>query len=308
MNNPYFSVITPTYNRAHMLSKAIESVLAQTFTDWELLIIDDGSTDNTKQEVQKFTDKRIRYFYQPNAERSAARNNGISLAKGEFICFLDSDDVWRENHLQAHFEKINICGNKQAFYFTGMTWNFPDRKQDVIFESPKGKNQIEYVIDNQIAPSTVCIHRSILIINNFNSDLRINEDVELFARIAANHELIQVPFATVNFLIHNKNTKALEKNYITPQIKAMRIVFSNPFLRNKISASFIKQNFQNLRHQLINHYLLTGEFLKMNKEIVRFLILYPSHFQNKSKIVLLLYHLPGGKFLQKIVGKLKQQK
>jgi len=306
MNKPYFSVIIPTYNRANMLSNAIDSVLAQAFTDWELLIIDDGSTDNTKQEVQKFTDKRIRYIYQSNAERSAARNSGISLAKGEFICFLDSDDSWRENHLQTHFEKIKASDNQQAFFFTGMTWNFPNRKLDVIFESPEGNNPVEYVITNQIAPSTVCIYHSILKNNNFNTALRINEDVELFARIAADHALIQIPFATVNFLIHNKNTKTLEKNYIIPQIEAMRIIFSNRLLKNKISNTFKKQRFENLRHQLINHYLKTEEFTKMNLEIVRFLILYPSHYQNKSKLVSLVYHLPGGNFLQKLVGKLKQ--
>lgn len=305
MNSPYFSVIIPTYNRADMLSKAIESVLAQTFIDWELLIIDDGSTDHSKREVEKFLDERIQYFYQQNAERSAARNKGISLAKGEFICFLDSDDLWRENHLQTHFDKIKACNNQQAFYFTGMTWNFPERKQDIIFESPEGKNRAEYVIDNQIGTPTVCIHNSILKKYYFNTALRINEDVELFARIVTQHQLFQIPVSTVDVIVHNKNTKALEKNYITPQIEAMRIIFSNPLLKNKISTSFKKQRFQNLHHQLINYYIQTKEFSKMNKEIVRFLILYPSHFQNKSKIVLLLYHLPGGNFLRKLVAKFK---
>ena len=86
-----FSIIIPTYNRAAFLPKAIESVLAQTYTDWELIVVDDGSTDNTREVVAQYNDERIIYIYQENAERSAARNNGISQAKGDFICFMDSD-------------------------------------------------------------------------------------------------------------------------------------------------------------------------------------------------------------------------
>lgn len=89
----HFSVIIPTYNRASMLPKAIESVLAQTYPNWELIIVDDGSTDNTKELVANFIEKdgRIKYIYQENAERSAARNNGIKNAKGEYICFLEQN-------------------------------------------------------------------------------------------------------------------------------------------------------------------------------------------------------------------------
>src|ERR1035437_3389515 len=106
MNNPVFSIILPTFNRAHMLSKAIESVLSQSFVNWELLIVDDGSTDNTALLVSNYTDVRIQYIYQQNQERSAARNNGIVKAKGQYICFLDSDDYFREDHLFRFYESL----------------------------------------------------------------------------------------------------------------------------------------------------------------------------------------------------------
>ena len=102
---PFYSVIIPTYNRAKLISEAIKSVLEQTFKDWELIIVDDGSTDNTKETVQKFYDERIKYHYQENQERSAARNTGIDLATGDYLCFLDSDDYYLENHLQS-FKKV----------------------------------------------------------------------------------------------------------------------------------------------------------------------------------------------------------
>jgi glycosyltransferase involved in cell wall biosynthesis len=89
LNAPFFSVVIPTFNRANMISGAIQSVLEQTFKDFELIVIDDGSTDQTAQIIGGFNDERIKYNYQQNTERSQARNNGIKIARGRYICFLD---------------------------------------------------------------------------------------------------------------------------------------------------------------------------------------------------------------------------
>jgi glycosyltransferase involved in cell wall biosynthesis len=90
--HPFFSVIIPTYNRAHLLPRAIKSVIAQTFTSFELIIVDDGSTDQTENVVRQFADNRIRYITQENKGRCAARNAGIAVAVADYITFLDSDD------------------------------------------------------------------------------------------------------------------------------------------------------------------------------------------------------------------------
>ncbi len=79
MHHPFLSIIIPTYNRAHTLRRPIDSILAQTFTDWELIIVDDGSTDDTKEIIEAYKDPRIRYVWQENQERSAARNHEWSL-------------------------------------------------------------------------------------------------------------------------------------------------------------------------------------------------------------------------------------
>jgi glycosyltransferase involved in cell wall biosynthesis len=92
MQKPVISVITPTFNRAHTVKKAIDSVLSQTYTKWELIIIDDGSTDKTKQVTESVQDKRIKYFYKENGGPSSARNHGVSRARGKWIMYLDSDD------------------------------------------------------------------------------------------------------------------------------------------------------------------------------------------------------------------------
>ncbi len=98
-DHPQFSVVIPTYNRGHLLTGAVNSVLAQSCRDFELLIIDDGSTDNTREIVAQIDDHRVRCIMRKNGGGSAARNTGIDAAKGKFIAFLDADDHFTPNHL-----------------------------------------------------------------------------------------------------------------------------------------------------------------------------------------------------------------
>ena len=107
MKSPTISVIIPTYNAAKYLSTTIKSVLDQTFKDFELIIIDDGSTDNTKEIVKTFNDSRLKYYYQSNQERCRARNKGILESKGKFISFLDADDCYYKHKLKYLLEFLN---------------------------------------------------------------------------------------------------------------------------------------------------------------------------------------------------------
>src|SRR5262249_441294 len=97
---PLVTVVIPTYNRADLLPDAIESVLAQSYKPIEIIVVDDGSTDDTRAVATRFGD-RIRYVYQENAERAAARNHGLRLACGDFIAFLDSDDYWDHDKIES---------------------------------------------------------------------------------------------------------------------------------------------------------------------------------------------------------------
>lgn len=97
------SVVIPCYNHGHYLPYALESILAQTYPYWEAIIVDDGSTDNTREVAQRYIqqDIRIRYVYQMNRGLSGARNTGITEARGEFLAFLDADDEWEPEFLQT---------------------------------------------------------------------------------------------------------------------------------------------------------------------------------------------------------------
>src|SRR5690554_3150909 len=93
-NNILFSVIIPTYNRASLITKTIESVIDQSYQNFEIIVVDDGSTDNTKEVVKLIMDPRLKYFYVENGERGRARNIGTFHAEGKYVTFLDSDDLW----------------------------------------------------------------------------------------------------------------------------------------------------------------------------------------------------------------------
>ena len=101
---PKVSVIVPTYNRAQFVTEAIDSILSQTFRDYELIVVDDGSTDNTNDALLRYGD-RIRYIYQPNSGVGAARNAGIRCAVGKWLAFLDSDDMWLPEYLACQIEQ-----------------------------------------------------------------------------------------------------------------------------------------------------------------------------------------------------------
>jgi len=98
---PFFSIIIPTYNRAHLIPKTLQSVLAQTDGDFECIIVDDGSTDNSQEVVEALGDARFRYFWKENAERGAARNYGAQQATGKWLNFVDSDDYLHPHHLEV---------------------------------------------------------------------------------------------------------------------------------------------------------------------------------------------------------------
>lgn len=109
------SVIIPVYNREKTIKKAIASVLDQTWNDLEVIVVDDGSTDNSANEIKSMKDIRIKYIYQKNAGACAARNHGLDLAQGDIIAFHDSDDIWHEDKLEKQLNKLNETGADIVF-------------------------------------------------------------------------------------------------------------------------------------------------------------------------------------------------
>ena len=122
-----FSVIIPLYNKEAYVRKALESVIAQTFKDFECIVVDDGSTDNSADVVRELVNDRFRLIRQPNAGVAAARNNGVKASKGEYVCFLDADDWWEANFLEemdrliTEYPEAGLCATNYVYYKPGKT-------------------------------------------------------------------------------------------------------------------------------------------------------------------------------------------
>jgi len=175
-----------------MIEKAINSVLDQTYKNWELIIINDASNDNTDEIVASYSDERIVYIKnEKNLERSASRNKGIDIADGDFICFLDSDDYYLENHLEEFEKCIKFNNYQKGLYYCEIIINKELEFEKIKSNNKKSyKNNIEFVFSDIIGVPRTCIERSIFNENKFNESLRISEDVELWMRILKKHPLI----------------------------------------------------------------------------------------------------------------------
>src|SRR5215470_11833569 len=112
---PEVSVIIPSYNSVKYLRDALDSVLSQTFRDFEVLVIDDGSTDDTRVVIRRYGEA-VRYIYQQNSGVAAARNRGISESRGQYVAFLDADDTWRQDKLEAQVTALRKNPRYQACY------------------------------------------------------------------------------------------------------------------------------------------------------------------------------------------------
>jgi glycosyltransferase involved in cell wall biosynthesis len=140
--NPKVSVVIPTYNRAEKVRKGIESVLAQSFTDFELIVVDDGSSDETGRKLQHEFGDRIRYYFQANQGVSAARNKGIEEARGEWIAFLDSDDLWEKEKLEAQLQALQQVGPECGACYTDVRF-FNHVETHTMFQLAEGNYRHE---------------------------------------------------------------------------------------------------------------------------------------------------------------------
>ena len=156
----FFSVIIPTYNRAHFILEAVDSVLAQNYSPFEVIIVDDGSTDNTGEVIDnKYgSDKRIRYFQKENEERGAARNYGLKKAKGNYAVFFDSDD-WMEPHYLDTLR--NVIDREPSIFLVAAKYNYRNggnlEEHDEMHALAKGWYDRHFFLKGNILACNYCI-------------------------------------------------------------------------------------------------------------------------------------------------------
>ena len=198
-NGPVVSVVVPTHDYAVYLPAALESIRLQTFTDWECVVVDDGSTDDTQDVLSQVAaaDHRIRILSQPQRGLSAARNQGLRLARGRYVQFLDADDLLHEAKLELHVAALEVRGDVDIVY--GPTRYFDDGEPAVLRSSLRGPNGPEpapmsgagaevlqrLLVRNQMTVAAPLVRRSVFdSVGTFDEQLDRLEDWHLWLRCA----------------------------------------------------------------------------------------------------------------------------
>ena len=200
MLKAFISVIMPVYNRAEFIGEAIQSILSQTYTKFELIIVDDASTDETLKVVSDYNDERIILLKNKiNKGVSACRNKGIELAKGDFIAFMDSDDI----SLRERFEKqikmffkyddLITCGGAIKLLHSDRIIYFPETHNSIL---------AKLLISSPFANPTVMIKRSIFKLEKFETNLRFGEDYDFFSRICWLGKMYNIPEPLLLYRVH----------------------------------------------------------------------------------------------------------
>lgn len=211
---PLVSVIIPTYNRAKLVTQAVESVLDQTYRNIELIVVDDGSTNNTRESLKEYQGK-IKYIYQnERGERSKARNDGFRHSKGEYIAFLDSDDLWLPTKIERQVRVLNEEPDVAVVYVRVqfVDVNGEPYLGEICWDALecKRKNLYEDLMTNNVvgAPSTVLVRRFCL--NKaglFDESMVTCEDLDLWRRLAEHCTFHKIDLPLVKFRVHTENTQ-----------------------------------------------------------------------------------------------------
>lgn len=262
-----------------MIATTIRSVLAQSFAGWEMIIVDDGSKDNTADVIRQYNDSRIRYIYQQNAERSAARNNGIEHARGEFVCFLDSDDEYLPEHLQYFYDFIKIKNSEPAFYYAPS------------YIADGGLKTMSRVYDGIQHPAVwawhallqncgVCVPRFFLTDQKFPTQFNVWEDMHLWLRLLVKYKFYQLPepLAIVHFHDNrsiNDMFETVDMARIDKYAEAVNDLFIHhgeqlkPVLTNGMRKAFIAEKYMTFA-AIVAQAGQLGKFLAITKRVISY--------------------------------------
>ncbi|MCR4663692.1 MAG: glycosyltransferase [Endomicrobiaceae bacterium] len=292
------SVIIPTYNRAHLIKRSVESVLNQTYKNLELIIVDDGSTDNTKEVIDSVNDKRIVYVKQQNKGACVARNNGIDLAKGKYIAFQDSDDTWLLDKLEKQINALkkndaDVVCSKMFVYGNLLKRKIPINikegflKQDCL---PLG-----------VSNGALLGKREIFSENKFDTTIPRLQDFEIALRIKQKYSIYFMDEGLINYYIQKDSISSNHEALL----KAWKTIINKKGFKEQYSSS---------SEFLATQFLIIASLLKdkaKKEEAVKIAFMFSKSMKTKMeflfyklrlhKVRCLLYNLfsvPTGKLIK----------
>jgi len=258
------SVIIPTFNRKKTLGRAIQSVLNQSLSPFEILIIDDGSNDGTEEWVKE-NFQNIKYIYQNNHGVSSARNIGIENAYGDWIAFLDSDDEWLPNKLDKQVKAID-SNPKMKFFHTNEIWI---RNGVRVNQMKKHKKYGGYIFEKcldicRISPSSVLIKKEVFDnIGNFDESLRVCEDYDLWLRITSKYSVVFLDIPLIyKYGGHVDQLSKVNDGIESYRIQSLEKIIKSGFLSNEQKVMAI--------NALVNKMKIYSKGLKKRKKLTAF--------------------------------------
>ena len=234
MNN-IISIIIPTYNREQRISKAVQSVFDQSATNWELIIVDDGSTDKTKKAIEKYLlDERVQYFFQENSGVSAARNRGVELSKGDYLIFLDSDDYF----LPGLIARLNEIKYNRYDLICWEVLKKIDGEPSIW--KPHKLEKIYNNITATFLAGSICYKKEVFLsAGGFDREMLFGENYELGIRISEKSDL-NIKILHQQFLNYTINNRLRESNSLNNRLESYQNLYKKhreKFLRDRKSHS-----------------------------------------------------------------------
>lgn len=252
MTKDLVSVIIPTYNRAHLIKRSATSVLNQTYSNLELIIVDDGSTDNTEDVVKSIGDDRVIYIKQQNQGACTARNNGIDHAQGEFIAFQDSDDVWHEDKLEKQIKCLKETGADMVYCRVASEG---EKISSKIHKRGFLGNKLPF----GICPQTFLARRYVFEKEKFDANMPRYQDFEILLRLQTKNRIYCEDEAYVDYYVQNDSISQSGEKLL----KAWNIILSKhtdflstyssylKYLANETLANALNSNIKYARNELI---------------------------------------------------------
>ncbi|PWI31345.1 glycosyltransferase family 2 protein [Flavobacteriaceae bacterium LYZ1037] len=273
--NPFFSIIIPLFNKEKHIKNTLQSVLSQSFSDFEILIVNDGSTDNSLNVISDFNDERITIFTKVNEGVSSARNYGISKASGKFLTFLDADDIWKNIFLESILKLINTYPEEHIF---ATALKIKTKKESYLatycnlllkINEVAVLDYFQYSLDHSIlhCASSVFKKEAITVIGKFNESLSTSEDTDYWIRIGLKYAVVFLnkPLAT-HVVVENGLTKSNRKKFqsidFSKYTSLDKSTFFNEYINKNKFSSALKyrlvgdvENYKKLKENIDFHKL-----------------------------------------------------
>ena len=306
--NTCFSIIIPLYNREKTISRAIESILNQTFQDFEIIVVDDCSNDCSAEIVHnlKILDSRIKYLKNEiNQERCISRNKGIQIASGKYVCFLDSDDYHLPIHLETFYHKILEEKEPKAFLFTS-AWNETENgiRSERVCPEIGTMNLYHYFLNYTVNPQRWCVERSVAQSILFDPEIVICEDLDFSLRVVeAGMSIIQIPSLTTVYVATADSFTHGDSQKWEKELFYLKRIFSKSNLKKSLPREDVKSLLSMCYYHLSSKSHRSQQRRKTIYFALKSLFLFPKGYKSgirKDLFVLILVSVPFYSFFKKL--------